>query len=94
MVVLHRVPASGSFGAFWFVRSGGCGCRLWFGSLLALSEWPDDDCGGLTQAAPKQHLDAAGMESIIFPVFAPNVAAETIEHTFFDAFLTARRSHG
>ena len=57
---MHRVPASGSFGAFWFVRSGGGGCRLWFGSLPALPEWPDDDCGGLTQAAPKQGGDAAG----------------------------------
>ena len=51
VVVLHRVPASGSFGAFWIVRSDGGGCRLCFGSLLALPEWPDDDCGGLTQAA-------------------------------------------
>ena len=51
VVVLHRVPASGSFGAFGLVRSGGGGCRLWFGSLPALPEWPDDDCGGLTQAA-------------------------------------------
>ena len=71
VVVLHRVPASGSFGAFWFVRSGGGGCRLWFGSLPALPEWLDDDCGGLIQAAPRQHLEAAGMESTIFPFFPP-----------------------
>ena len=67
----HRVCASCSFGAPWLVRSGGGGCRVWFGSLPALSECPGDDCGGLTQAAPKQHLDATGMESTIFPFFPP-----------------------
>ena len=70
-VVLHRVTASGSFGVFWFVRCGGGGCRVWFWSFPALPDLPDDDCGGLTQAAPKQERDAAGMESTIFPTFAP-----------------------
>ena len=59
-VVLHRVTASGSFAVFWFVRCGGGGCRVWFWSFPALPDLPDDDCGGLTQAAPKQERDAAG----------------------------------
>ena len=70
-VVLHRVTASGSFAVVWFVRCGGGGSRVWFWSFPALPDLPDDDCGGLTQAAPKQEWDAAGMESTIFPTFAP-----------------------